>query len=107
MVSKRLLKHLSPQDLYNIKTSIAVLFLPPNIKDIFLSDMYRNRLNEHLMLMTVVNYSLRTDIQDRESITHALETSTKIILDEYIIEKTKQYFMKNMDNHLDYPELLI
>lgn len=63
-----LVAHLDDHDRYRLKNSTAVLFLPKDIKGLFMSAMYENRLNEHLMLGEMLKYVLlesNCDILDR------------------------------------------
>ena len=104
MVRKNLLSKLTSEDYYNIQTHIAVIFLPKDVKKVFMSDMTKNRLNEHLMLNLAATYSLRLKEQPNDCITRRLETDTINNLDNYFTDVVKLYVLKN---YPDYPELLI
>jgi len=79
---------LTDVDRYRLKNSTAVIFLPDNIKSVFYADMSKNRLNEHLMLNSLMNYVL---LETNSDILERLEPATRSIMCEHLNAKIDIY----------------
>ena len=84
--------HLDYNDRYKLKNSTAIIFLPKDIKSVFMMAMAENRLNEHLMLGEMLKYVL---LESNCDILERFDRIAKVTICKHLNSKIVEYIKEN------------